>query len=650
MNEIRSSITAGFWKQRREVNARQAIFHQWQQLERTGCIDNFRILAEGKPVVRRGWFFADSDAYKWLEAAARILPVYPNQELTNLVNAFIELIGKAQEPDGYLYTFNQIHFPGLRWVNLQIEHELYCFGHLIEAGVTHFEATGKEDLLDIVCMATDRIVEDFSGKGPGATPGHQEVEIALLRLYEVTGENDYLEMAHQFLDMRGRDKGFAFNILRQSISNGRRVAQAEAHSETHAAEEDLPSLPPMNHAKKPPLIKARWVMNALAGKLLQQHKPVRKQTVPVGHAVRFAYQMTAAAMYDRLTGDTVYESALEESWQRMVARRMYITGGIGALPEIEGFGRDFELDPNFAYAETCAALGSLFWNREMAGLTGEARFSDLFEWQLYNAALVGFGQDGRTYFYNNPLAADGGIERRPWYQVPCCPSNLSRTIAGLEEDILTASGDSIELQQYISSWHHLQFDQHEVLLAIESRLPWYGDVQIKIQPVTNREVQLRLRVPSWSAKTEILLNGEVIKTFAADQAERLDPTRASWFALDRAWQQDDQITLKFDMTPHLLRAHPKVRSVRGKAAVACGPLVYCLESCDNPGVDIFNIVLGPDKITSRIDPNMLGGIRIIMGKTIQGQPITFIPYFLWGNRGKSAMTVFVKLNESQSSE
>ena len=643
MPEIRSTITGGFWRGWQQVNAERAIFHQWAQLESSGCIDNFRILAEGQTGFRQGWFFADSDAYKWLEAAAAILPASPDPRLAQQVGAFIRLIQKAQDPDGYLYTYNQIHFPGSRWVNLQIEHELYCHGHLIEAGVTHFECLGEDTLLNTACRAADRITADFMGKGPRHTPGHEEIEIALLRLYQLTGEQEYLAMARAFLERRGRNPWFGPNLLREFISNNRRVRQVEDEKQAYQREHpegQVPALPEENEARKPPGIGLRFMWNALTGKFFQQHRPLERQKAPVGHAVRFAYLETAAAMLAGMTGDKRYMPALTQAWQHLVKRRMYLTGGIGSLPVIEGFGRDFELDPQIAYSETCAALGSLFWNRAMAQLTGEACYSDLFEWQLYNAALVGMGQAGDAYFYNNPLASDGAVQRRSWYEVPCCPSNLSRTFARLQADILRQEPGAVRIEQFITSRHEL--DELGLAFSIESGFPWQGLVHIRIQQAPQQPLALKLRRPSWAAEVHLALNGAPLQTLQQGISDSLDHNRADWIEIQRVWSADDELSLEFEMPARFLRMDERVRSCRGRAALACGPLVYCLESTDNPGVDVFNVEMDPSSLKREYRTDLLGGIWIVRAKTTRGQPLAFIPYPLWGNRGPSTMSVLCR--------
>jgi DUF1680 family protein len=662
---MKSKITSGFWHDRLEVNAQRAIFHQWEQLEASGCIENFRIAAGDVDGFREGWFFADSDAYKWLDAASRIYASFSTPELASVMDTFITLIDRAQRPDGYLFTYNQIHFPTDRWKNLQIEHELYCHGHLIEAGVSHYEATARTDLLTIARRAADRIVEDFLGKGTNHTPGHEEIEIALLRLYKITDYRPYLEMARQFIEKRGRNPLFAFSLLKQNSNveaRGKFVKQKKA--EYIAAHPDFKpfQLPPGNAAKKPRNATLRWQLNALSGKYFQQHVPVRKQTVPVGHSVRFAYFETAVAMLARENGDKTLVHVLEQVWERMVTRRMYVTGGIGSVPGSEGFGNDYELDPEYAYAETCAALASMFWNWEMAQLTNEAKYSDLLEWQLYNAAAVGMGLDGTSYLYNNPLTCRGGVTRKPWYSVPCCPSNLSRTWADLGKYIYSNGVQSLPtlhrsqeisdsetqneifIHQYISS----ECECNLAKIEVRSVLPWIGKVKIIVDPSVPSEFTMNLRLPSWceTESTRVTCNGEFFPVSPAPQQNEItasgyDPREGRWLNLKRIWNSGDVVELNYEMPILFRHAHPKVKGHQGKVAVTRGPLVYCLESVDNPNVDIFETTMDKTSLESVFDRTALGGVTKIIGQTKTGGPLTFIPYHLWGHRGESTMTVWV---------
>ncbi len=645
---MRVEITSGFWSECQEINATNAIFHQWHMLVDSGCIENFRIAAGESTGWREGWFFADSDAYKWLDAASRIIANHPDQELAALVDGFIALISKAQDNDGYIYTYNQVHFPDTRWQNLQIEHELYCHGHLIEAGVSHFLATGQTNLLEIARKAADRIINDFKGKGALFTPGHEEIEIALLRLYQATNHTPYLEQAERFIEQRGRLKTFGLELLKQQKERSRRAELVKAQHQKYL--EDHPGyhphrLPSGNTARKPKGIQLRWAASVLSGKYFQQHQPAARQRVPVGHAVRYTYLAAASAMLDRLTGKMVYLPALEAAWERMVTRRMYLTGGLGSLPVLESFGRDYELDPEFAYAETCAAVGSLLWNWEMARATGEARYSDLMEWQLYNAFLPGLGLDGTTYLYNNPLASRGGITRKPWYEIPCCPSNLSRILASLQQYIFSTRNNTVSIHQYISS--SLQGGSFQ--LEMDSWLPWDGKAVIHITAAPDEESTICLRIPSWSEETTLRINGEMrhLKMHTTQDknpaACGFDPRRAAWHEIKRTWKAGDILELELDARPVLRFAHPRVKVHKCQAALTCGPVVYCLESIDNPNVDIFQVVVDPASFEKGNLQEKGQEYHPIHARDVYGHNLVFIPYWMWGNRGASTMTVWFNI-------
>jgi DUF1680 family protein len=645
------TITDPFWQPRQEVNARQALLHQWEQLEKSGSIENFRLLAEEKEGLREGWFFAGSDVHKWLDAASRVYAAYPSAELAQRIDALIALLGAAQAEDGYLYTYNQIHFPDVRWTNLQIEHELYCHGHLIEAAVSHFQATGKRDLLAIAEKAADLLVRDFSGAGPKSTPGHEEIELALIKLYRVTGKEKYLALAEQFVEQRGRIRPFAPHNIRENRSVGQRSEQVRASRERYLL--DHPEyvafqLPAGNVAKKPPGARQQFFLSAFTGKYFQQHRPVRAQTVPVGHAVRFAYLETAVAMLCRERGDETLLPALEAAWERMVNRRMYVTGGIGSRPSIEGFGRDYELDPEYAYAETCAALGCIFWNWEMTLLTRRARYADLLEWQLYNAASVGMGLDGTSYLYNNPLTCRGGVTRRAWYQVPCCPSNLSRTWASLGKYLYSLDADGLWVHQYVGSEVEMDLGV-PVGVRLESGLPWQGSIALHLSPPSPTEFTLHLRIPSWAQEVHLRVNGQPLHPSPSGDAGTTEapasgysPHQAYYVPLSRTWMPGDVVELEFPLAITLRRPHRRVRSVRGRVALTRGPLVYCLESVDNPGLDIFEAQIDPSTLRAEFSPDRLGGVWLLRGETVQGEPFTAIPYSCWANRGESGMTVWVR--------
>jgi hypothetical protein len=640
-----SRITGGFWGKRLEMNASEAIFYQWEQLEQSGCIDNFLILAGQKVGFREGYFFADSDAYKWLDAASRIHAANTDPKLKQLVDDLISLLESVQQPDGYLYTYNQIHFPGQKWVNLQIEHELYCLGHLIEAGVSHHAATGETRLLALVRRAADLLVRDFMDASPSFTDGHEEIELALIKLYRATGEKSYLELSRRLLERRGRIPFFPLHIFKEKSNYDKRVKivneQRAAYIEKHPGHANF-KLPADNPSKNPPYAGLRQILDQLSGKYFQQHTPVRKMTVPVGHSVRFGYLETAAAMLVRETGDHELQQTLESAWERMVTRRMYVTGGLGALPFTEGFGRDYELDPEYAYAETCAALASMFWSREMALLTGRPRYDDLFEWQLYNAASVGIGMDGRSYFYNNPLTCRGGLSRAGWYLVPCCPPNLSRTWASLGEYLFHEDENGLHLGQYVTSAIQLDWGT----LNVDSGLPWSGEIRLTFDISQPHQTTLNLRIPSWTNLYSLVLNDSPLTPDSVTEAASLSetacgysPLAARTLSISRTWSPGDVLTLTIDMPLRFHRQHKKVPGCGGMHALSRGPLVYCLESVDNP-LNLFPVTVKRDSLKPEYDESLLGGIWKITGATPDGKPLTFIPYMLWGNRGPSQMNVF----------
>ena len=431
----------------------------------------------------------------------------------------------------------------------------------------------------------------------------------------------------------------------------RRAEYVSAHPE----HEQNFQLPPDNTSLKPPFGTARWYLNTAAGKYFQQHAPVRQQTIPVGHAVRFAYLETAIAMLCQHQRDDTLLDALAQAWDRMVSRRMYVTGGIGALPNIEGFGRDYELDPAYSYSETCAALGNILWNWEMSLLTAEAKYADLTEWQLYNAAAVGLGQDGASYLYNNPLVCEGGLTRAEWFKCPCCPSNVSRIWADLgkyvysfETSEVSANLRGLWVHQYVGNeW----LGDRGLGVRMQSGFPWDGKIKLTLTPQEAMEFTLHLRIPSWSSGLSLWLNGEPLDVPSppssvsghAQTASGYDPRQSFYLPLTSTWNPGDIIEIEFEMAVQVLATHPKVKSTLGQVAVTFGPLVYCLESVDNPDVNIFAAQLDPGSLSAEFTSDLFGGINLLRAQSTDGQPLTFIPYYLWANRGESKMTVYVNV-------
>ena len=637
-----------FWTSRLALNAQTAIYHQWQQLEDTGCIDNFRIAAGLKQGFRLGFFFADSDAYKWLEAASQILKRHPDPRLRALVAEFIDILETAQEEDGYLYTYNQIHFPGSRWQNLQIEHEFYCLGHLIEAGIAHHGATAQQDLLNIAVRAADLLAAVFMDSPPLDTDGHEEIEIALIRLSRHSGNPVYLELARRLLERRGRVSGYWFHFLRQTLRTSARMHRVKRMREVYALQHPqyrAASLPPSNRHRWHWSIPLRFAASALSGRYTQQHTPLREQHEPVGHAVRFTYLHTAAAMLAQEDKDATLREHLACLWQRMVSRRMHVTGGVGSLPLMEGFGRDYELDPEIAYAETCAALGSIFWSRELNTLTRDPRYEELVEWQLYNAASVGIGLNGCSYFYNNPLTSRGELTRASWYSVPCCPSNLSRTWASLDEHALSVDEGRVYMNQYIPGEYRLD---GAASLVMRSALPWDGKVTLHLHAERELHLALFLRVPAWTDAYHVKLNGVplVVEDAASRQVELesavgLHFEKSRYLRICRDFQNEDLIQVDFSSPLKLRHQDKRIPGCGGMVALTRGPVVYCLESVDNPR-GVFELAVNTTSLACAYNPSLLGGCIVVSGETSSGEAVKFIPYMLWGNRGRSQMTVFFR--------
>ncbi len=635
-----------FWTSRLDINASSAVYHQWEQLEQTGCIDNFRITVGMKKGFREGFFFADSDAYKWLEAVSLIYSTLRDPQLKQLIDDFIAVLEQAQEEDGYLYTYNQVHFSSCRWDTLQIGHEFYCLGHLIEAGISHHEATGEESLFRVAMRAADLLVERFMDAEPLYIDGHEEIEIALVRLSRHTGKPVYRELARRLVDRRGKIRLFGLHFLTQFLRiTGRMntVSALRRHYYRDHAGVVRASLPEHNRHKIPAFIPLRFVVSALSGKYTQQHAPLRRQVSPEGHAVRFAYLNTAATMIARDEQDDSLGQHLEKLWSAMASRRMYVTGGIGSLPLIEGFGRDYELDPETAYAETCAALGCMQWNHEMSRFTGNPKYEDLFEWQLYNAASVGMGLEGTSYFYNNPLASRGGLKREPWYDIPCCPSNLSRAWAALPQKVFTRTGNILTLHQFISG----EYTPDEgIWIKLESALPWSGDMAIRFSIIQSAALNLRLRVPAWADDCQVTLNGrrvgldeEHADSAPVDSAVDLHFEKSCYGILREGLRDGDEVRITYAMPVVARRQDARIKNCGGRSAFTRGPLVFCLETPDNQ-TNIFDTVVDTKTVVARFDPVLLGGTTVLEGYSLKGEPLKWIPYLLWGNRGESRMTVF----------
>lgn len=640
------TISDSFWDKWMKVNL-DALYYQWEQLEKTRCIDNFRIASGTRQGFREGWFFSDSDAYKWLDAAARYHKIHPHKELLYLMDIFIQLIKSVQTEEGYINTYNQIFFPNQKWINLWIEHELYCLGHLIEAIISVYQAFQDKSILKIATKAADLIVSDFMDKSGLYIPGHQEIEIALLKLYEITQNENYLEMGKQFLSRRGDVSGVLLKYLKQAVSEGKRAKQVKKlrsqYATDHPEYSDI-KLPRHVIQNNPPFIKLRWISIVGSGKYSQQHALLQNQLTPEGHSVRYTYTQTAMVHLHRLHTSEHFLNASTESWKNMIEKRTFPTGGLGSIPVVEGWGNDYELNGEYAYCETCAAIGSLLWNWQLFLATKKPKYADFFEWQLYNAVLVGIGRGGSSYLYRNPLLSKGLIHREPWYQVPCCPSNLSRTFAELGGKLAASDEESIYINQYIGG----SVDTLKAKLTINSTFPWNGNVKITIDPIS--QFSLKVRIPSWVTDPVAKINDNAVNIpekakIVNNTASGYNPNGSYYLLLENSWTTGDVVDIHLPMNVKVLRYHKKVKKYKRKGTLTRGPLVYCLEDIDNPEIDIFDCII--DQKTSF---NLVNGIEnhedvvCITGKTTKGKLFTAIPYFFWGNRGNSKMNAVVKFN------
>jgi len=646
---IQSKITSGFWYERLQMNAEKAIFHQWDMLEATRCIDNFRIAAGIKEGFREGFFFTDSDAYKWLDAASRILANHQSPRLKALVDEFIGILEKAQCEDGYLYTYNQVHFGNTRWKNLQVEHEFYCLGHLIEAGISHKNATGEDRLFTIIKRAADLLVNEFIEAPAKFTDGHEEIEIALIRLSRFTGATKYRELAQRFLERRGKILGYPLHFTSQFLSSMGRMNTVTALRRVYLkTRKEISSfkLPAHNKHRIPRNMPLRFAFSALSGKYTQQHKPLALQEEPVGHAVRFSYLNTAAAMLARDIKPNADLPRLEHLWQSMVEKRMSVSGGIGSLPLTEGFGRDYEMDPEIVYNETCAAIGCMLWDHEMALLTGDSKYDDLFEWQLYNAASVGIGLDGCLYFYNNPLTTDGGYKRESWYDIPCCPSNLSRIWASIADYAVSVDGEEIRIHHYFGGEFAYPVDPVN-WIRMDTSLPRYGIVKIELALREPNRKKMMLRKPAWAGGYRIRFNGEEITPVVnRSQASHvaacgLDLGRSAWLSIERVFSDEDVIEIDFDMPISILEQDVRIKGCGGKVAISRGPILYCLESSHN-SKDPEKSILVPGSLDLQHDEKRSAIGLLIRGVDTTGGDLFFSPYYAWGNSGETAMTTFIQ--------
>jgi len=598
-------LTDTFWEPRRQINCTRTLPSQYQQCAETGRLDNFRRAAGLSHGAFQGRFFNDSDVYKWLEAAAWTLATVPDTRLQALVDEAIALIAAAQDTDGYLNTYFTGERIPERWTNLAVMHEFYCAGHLIQAAVAHHRATGSRALLDVAIRFADHIDGVFgAGKRAGA-PGHPEIEMALVELARDTGERRYLHLAQFFIAQRGQQP---------AVSCGREYCQ--------------------------------------------DHEPFRDQRAVVGHAVRALYLYAGATDLYAETGDGAVWDSVTALWRDLQERKVYVTGGAGARYEGEAFGDAYELPNRRAYTETCAAIAHVMWAWRMLLVTGEARFADALETTLYNGVLSGLSLDGETYFYQNPLADRGGHRRQPWFGTACCPPNIARLLAALPGYVYTTSDEGLWVHLYATGTATATLvEVGAVTLRQRTDYPWDGAIALTVELAEAALFSLFLRVPSWAEGAGVTVNDEVI-------GEPVQP--GHYVEIRRRWARGDVVRLALPLPVRLVSSHPYVINNRDRVALLRGPLVYCLEAADHPGVDPWDLVL-PTDAAWRVErePDLLGGITVLRTDAFmrvdngwEGRlyrpfdmrspapmrvPLTAIPYYAWANRAAGPMLVWLPL-------
>ena len=605
------TIEDRFWRERIRVNRETTIPIEYQQ-----CLTTGRIEALTLARVPEQHIFWDSDIAKWIEAAAYSLATHPDPEVETLLDEVIGHLARAQQPDGYLNTYFTTVAPEKRWANLRDDHELYCAGHLMEAAVAHFQATGKRAFLDVMCRYADYIGTVF---GPEPCQkrgycGHEEIELALVKLAEATGEVKYQTLAQYFVDERGQQPHY-FDLEAE--------ARGEKPSDFHFT---------------------TYGYN-------QAHLLVREQSQVIGHSVRGMYLYSAMADLAARTQDAALQAACERIWNHLTSAQMYVTGGIGGFASNEGYGDDYDLPNETAYAETCAAIGLVFWASRMLQTDCDRRYADVMERALYNGVLSGVSLDGTKFFYDNPLASVGKHHRQDWFGCACCPPNIARLLASFGQYAYSQSETDLAVHLYVQGHADLTVAGQSVTLSQTTDYPWDGAVALTVSPEQPTSFRLRLRLPEWCQAPRLSLNGEGI-TFNVEHG---------YAVLERKWAAGDTVTLDLPMPVERVSAHPKVHQDRGRVALQRGPIVYCLEAADNGG-DLDALSLPR---TAALEPEfeaeLLGGVTVLRGQfeklseagwdgtlyqreapTLETVTVTAVPYFAWDNRDAGEMRVWVQ--------
>ncbi len=621
-------LTDGFWAPRTEINRTVTIPFAFQKCEETGRVENFNRAAaalKGETLKDKklpGYPFDDTDLYKVIEGAAYTLSVHPDPKLEAYVDGLIEKIGAAQEKDGYLYPARTIDpqkphvwAGAARWELEKVDsHELYNLGHLYEAAVAYYQATGKRSLLEVALKTADLLDRTFGPGKQSIWPGHQITEMGLARLYRATGDERYLRLAKFLLDLRGPDgaKG--------------------------------------------------------SGRLYNQsHLKVVNQTEAVGHAVRATYMYSGMADVAALTGDVSYINAIDKIWQNVISAKLYITGGIGATGSGEAFGKNYELPNMTAYNETCAAIGNDYWNHRLFLLHADGRYIDVMERTLYNGLISGVSLDGKLFFYPNPLESNGQHQRSPWFGVACCPGNITRFIASVPGYVYAQQADKLYVNLFAASTAELKMANGlRVKLIQETGYPWDGGVRIIVDPDRSGNFTVNVRIPGW-ARNEAVPGDlyrfidkvdEPVTLKVNGNAVQLNIEKG-FASINRTWRPRDVIELELPMPIRRVAANERVDADRGRLALQRGPIVYCAEWPDNPKGHVRNLMLAASEpLAFEFKTGLLGGVTVIKGKAISlvydeqnkvvksEQEFTAIPYYAWANRGPGEMVVWIPTDEA----
>lgn len=618
-------VSSQFWAPRIETNRTVTIPFAFRKCEETGRIDNFAVAGGLKKGGFRGIRYDDSDVFKVIEGAAYSLASHPDSQLDAYLDDLIAKIAAAQEPDGYLYTVRTIQGDSIRdvngagktrWSRLEGSHELYNVGHLYEAAVAHAQATGKKTLLAVATRNADLLVNTF---GPGkriAVPGHEEIEIGLVKLYRATGKRTYLDLAKFFIDMRGRAD------LRPLYVGGPDHA---GHVPSH--QDSL---------------------------YFQDYVPVTQQRSIEGHAVRAGYLYAGMADVDAVMGSRTYRPALDRLWRNASDQKMYLTGGVGAHRSGENFGDDYELPNQSAYAETCAAVAMMLWNHRMFLLTGEAAYLDVFERTLYNGFLAGVSASGDRFFYPNPLAADGKekfnhgqLTRAEWFGTSCCPTNVARVLPSLPGYAYAVDGNAVYINHFLAGTAEFLVGKKEWKFSQETNYPWNGQTKLTVDPGKPGPFSLRIRIPGWARNKPVpgelyRYEGELTEKISLKVNGKETPYRLErgFAVLARTWKAGDVVELNLPMPVRRVLADERVVADRGRVALERGPLVYCLEGVDNGG-DVSSVFIDNQTTLSTVAaPDFVTAAVLVKGQT-GGRAFTAVPYHLWSHREPGPMAVWL---------